>query len=823
MLPLSLGWRRLRRAPVSSATIVLVQALGIGATIVVFGLVAGIQESRPSGIESRGGDLVQLRRVVPEPFFFERVGLGWFSYSEYSAFRDRGPALWDVAASFGRQVVSFRVRERAEVAQVALATSNYFAVLGVRPVAGRTFTPDEEQLGGDGVCLLGRRLARRWGLEGRVPGAVVVMNDRPFTVVGVLPEAFGGTNYNDRAEAWFPLGQRAAFGAAGAALARDARALQLVARLKPGVTRSRAEAEAKVILGQSRADAGPEATVAVEPLLAFGYIERWQLIPVFAALGLATTLMLAMTILNASGLGMAVALRRQRDVAVRLALGATPARITLERLAEGVGVGLLAGGAGIVVAVGLLEFLAWSVIDPRFRAIAEAASILNWRLPGFVLAASLFTALASGLLPAVAAARTQPIVVLKGRDWTQRRALVVRSGVLVAQMAAATVLGFLGAASARSVWKAESASLGFDVLDLVLAQVDPVVVGYAPSKARGFAQSLGDRLNAAPTIRAATISRFKVVNLAPVERRIAVANPDGTGDTPIGAVRYDEVATNYFAVMGIPVVTGRVFRESASVGFPEVIVNTRAASEWPWPKGGPVGSLIRVDPSERAHTVVGVVGDVHSQGALSNATPFAYFPLSLPQDAQPSVSDMFGFTVTMRARGNASSAERTLRSAVDAIDPGIPVEAPRAISEVLADTAAFERMVGRLNLLFAALASLIGAVGLHATAAQIVAERGREFGVRLALGASPMDVCLLVVRWWRRTVGTGLIVGLALGTLLALSISGSDLLVLTVDGLVIVSVCVAILAVSATAIGTPAWRVVRARPAEALRLPEEAW
>ncbi len=832
MTSLSLGWRQFRRAPVSSAAAVVVQALGVACTIVVFALVTGVQLSRPSGIDTRGRDLVQLRRVVAEPSFFERHDLGWFSYSEYTGFRDRGSALWDVAASFGRQSVPFRIHERVEVAQVALSTSNYLAVLGVRPVVGRTFNSEEEQLGGDAVCLLGRRLARRWGLEGRVPGAVVVMNDRPFSVVGVLPESFGGTNYIDRAEAWFPLGQRDALGAVGAGLARDARAFQLVARLKPGVTLSRAEAESSLILAQyaqSLARAGPEATVAVEPLLAFGYIERWQLTPVFAALGLATTLILAMTILNAAGLGMAVALRRQQDVAVRLVAGATPGRITLERLSEGVGVGLLAGVVGIVAAVGLLEFLGWSVIDPRsgihplYREFVAAASVLNWRMPGFVLAASLFTALGSGLLPALAAARTQPIVVLQGRDWTQRRALVVRGGVLVAQIAAATLLAFLGAASTRSVWKAQSTSPGLDVRNLVLAHVDPVVIGYEPSKARGFARNLGNRLNAAPEIRAATISRFKVVNHSPVVQRMTIVNAEGIGDTPVGAVPHDEVAANYFTAMGIPVVAGRAFRETASGGVPEIIVNRRAAADWPWPKGGPLGSVIRVGPSELAHTVVGVVGDVRSQGTLSDPTPFAYFPLYLPQEAEPSVSDMFGFTASMRTRGNVSSAERALRVAVDAIDPEVPVEASRPISEVIADTLAFERMLGGLNLVFAALASLVGAVGLYATASQIVAERGREFGLRLALGASPVDVCLLVVRWWGGTVGAGMTMGLALGTLLALSISGPDSLVLTVDGLVIAFVSVAILAVSAVAVGIPAWRVNRIHPAEALRLPEEAW
>jgi len=178
MTGLSMGWRQFSRAPISSATAVLVQALGIAGTIVVFALVTGVHERKPSGVGTAGDELVQLRAVEPASTFFS-PSLGWFPYPVYVALRQQSTMLSDIAASMGKAAISVRVHQRLEGLEAGLSSSNYLRVLGVRPVVGRGFTAEEERPGGEAVCLLSERLVRRWALEGSVPGATLIANGEP--------------------------------------------------------------------------------------------------------------------------------------------------------------------------------------------------------------------------------------------------------------------------------------------------------------------------------------------------------------------------------------------------------------------------------------------------------------------------------------------------------------------------------------------------------------------------------------------------------------------------------------------------------------------
>jgi putative ABC transport system permease protein len=823
------GWRRFGSAPASSATAVVVQALGIGATIVVFSLMVGVRQIRPGGVATAGGELVELRYVPHDATFFASA-LGWFSYPEYRAFQQPSPTFAGVAASMGLAQIPVGIRRRFEAVPAVLSTSNYLQVLGVRPVTGRGFTTAEERPGDAAVCLLSQRLVRRWALEGSVPGATVVVRGQPITVVGVLPEPFGGTNYGARAEIWFPLGLHELFFPDGALLdgtgpgphGRPVRRspLQLVARLRAGKTSKIAAVEATTILRREqslRPSTGAGAAVVVDPLLAYGHIERLQLLPVFAAFGLAAALMLTMTVVNVGGLEMALAIRRQRDVAIRLALGASRHRIFVERLGESVALSLVAGGFGVLFARGLLRFLASVVTGAFLGRLFESASMANWRMPVFVVAASMLTALASGLLPAWSAGRTAPMVVLQGGGWIRPRARGTRRGVLAAQAAVVTLLAFIGAASARSISKTESTSPGFDTRGLLVAHVDPVGAGYDRPKALEFARRLLDALNGPSRARTATLSRLTPVNRSTVSDSMAIV--DGGTATQVGSVAYDEVAPDYFDVLGIPMLGGRSFQASDSAGTaPVIVVNAHAAKTWPWPSGKPIGSLVRLGPDGIPRTVIGIVADVASQGPLSRPEAFAYLPLF--QRTNPSVFDNFGFTVNLRDTRAPASASARIRAAVRALDPMLSIEEPRSIKDLIAEILPMEKMLRNVNSIFALLALLVCSVGFYATASQMTLEREREFGLRIALGARTTDILSLLLRWWVATVGTGLAVGLASGALLGLAVGRSDV-VLTVDALVVVTVCTIVVTVSLAATSLPARFALRLEPAAALRLPAE--
>ncbi len=813
---LSTGWGQLRRAPVSAAITVLVQAIGIAGMVLIFALVIGVRQRRPGGILTSSDELVQIREVAARSIFGP-PSLGSFSYPNYLALRQHAASLSDVAASIGMATVAVQVHQGLEVVEGGLSTSNYLSVLGVRPVLGRGFTAEEDLRVVDAICLLSERLVRRWGLEGRVPGATLVVKGRPVTIVGVLPEAFGGTNYVDRAEIWFPIALHEFLYPGYEFLSADHAPFQLVGRLKPGVARRAAEEESTMILRRDEHRGGAEtpasARVAIEPLRAAGHIERYLFMPLYAALSLSAGLILAMALFNVAGLEMVMAVKRQRDVAIRLVLGASPGGLMLERLSEALLLGVLAGGVGVLLARGLLEVLRGAITGRFFTLLIESASLLNWRMPAFVLLVSTVVALVSRLLPAWAAAKTPPALVLQGSGGLQSQALRMRARVLIGQTAVVTLLIFISTASARGTWKAQNEPLGFDTRGLALAKVDPVAVGYEPSAALDLTRRLLEQLNSAVNVQTATLSRFSPVNRATVTVRIALVDQKRSEVIPVGSVSRDEVAENYFGVMGIPVIQGRSFDRSDVHGSaPVLVINSTAARQWPWPSGQAVGGLVRLGSETTPYTVVGVVGDVSPIGAPG---PLVYLPLF--QRASGSIFDHFGFMINVRTLAKLGATNSSLRAEVLALDPKLPVADLRPIGDVIADSLPLERTIARLNATLAALALVICAVGFYAAASRIALERKREFAVRLALGARPADVTFLLLKWWSTTIGTGLALGLISGTALVWPIAARGVL-LSVDLVVVAIVCTIVLAVGLAALCVPAWSVLRTDPAATLRL-----
>jgi putative ABC transport system permease protein len=819
VIGVSNAWRQFRNDPLAHTMAALAQAVGIGGTIVVFALVVGVRERRPSGVDASGDDLVQLRRIEASSSFFA-PSLDWFPYPEYLALQQEGVSYSNLAASMGMQRVAVTIHGQTEGLMAGLSSSSYLRVLGVVPVSGRGFAEDEERPGGDPVCLIRERLARRWAIEKAVPGAVLLANGRPTTVVGVLPDSFDGTNYTDKAEIWFPLGQHDMVFPDGRLLEEDRAPFQLVARLKPGVPPWRAEEEATAIVrrrAQSRGRGETGDSVLVEPLLAYGYVERWQLWPIYAGLSLAAFLVLGMAVLNVTGLGMALALRRQRDVAIRLSLGASPRRIMIERLSERLGIGLVAGGLGLLLANAALGLLAATVSNPILRGLLDAASMLNWQMPVFVLAMSMLASIVSGILPAWSAARTTPMLVLRGEDWTRRRVLGIRAGLLVGQTAVVALLALTGAASARSLWKAQTASPGFDRRGLALAHIEPAPLGRDPGVvAPSLAVRLMRRLNARANVQA-TLSRLPVVNPSTVITRATFGRAGADGPVTMGIVGHDEVAPNYFDVLGIPILAGRVFHEAdVRASAPLIVVNRSAAQRWL--NGESIGSLVKLESDGVERVVIGVVGDVSNRGGLQPPEPFAYLPLI--QGPRPSPFEQFGLTLHVRSPGRLDT-DALVRDAARSFAPDLQVDRLHPIASVISDSLPLQRALGRVNLLFAAIALLVCATGFYATTVQIAAERQRELGVRMALGASPFDVAFPIARRWLASAAVGLAAGVGLGVLVVSGIERHQHVVLTLDVVTVGTVCVGIAVVSLAAVYFPVWRALRSDPATTLRLPSE--
>lgn len=835
------AWPRFRRAPVASALAVAVQAMGISGTVAVFAIAHELRERRPSGIDGDADDLVQLGRLEPGCTGVAGFSRCWnkFPFSEFDAHRRRNETLADVAASNGRYSVSVRTPAGLDVVPGVFSTSNYLRVLGVRPLLGRSFTEDEERPGGDPVCLLGERLVRRWGLQDRVPGATLVANGTPLTVVGVLSEDFFGTNGWDLGEIWLPLGQhRLAFPNApdfsilDASLAPRLAPFQVVARLAPGATSEAAGVDATTTVRQQEREYLERfrgARVRVEPLRAYAGWDAYLLWRHFTAMGLAAALLLAMTVLNVSGLGLAMGLRRRREVAVRLTLGARPGRVVREQLLEWLGVAPVAAGLGLAGAAVLLRVLArvapafgsssW-VLVRSFPELVQSVPVLNPEVAVFVVIASILSVLASALLPAWSAARSDPMLTFREADLGQRRLRGGRTAVLTAQVAGVALLAAVAGAAAHGLWLAEVRSPGFDARGLAVARLDTFATGDGRERTLGLARRLLQELGARPDVEGATLSRLRPFGLSvSVPETAALVHPDG--DRPLGNVRYDEVAPSYFGVMGIPVLMGRSFAPGEGRAEPVIVVNRAAARRWPWPGETPIGSVVRLGRDGTPHTVVGVVGDVRPPGVSNPPEPFAYVPLDRQREGL-SVYDQLGLTLALRGRGEPRALESALESAMAALDADVPVGDLRPVSELVADALRFESLIGTLNAAAGVVALLVCCLGLYATAAQLSLERQRDFAVRIALGARPSDLVRLMGRWWAAAIGTGVALGLASGAAAVWAISRRTGLLLSGDPVVLLAVAVAISAVCLATTSVPLWRVLRAEPAAPLRLTPES-
>lgn len=815
--------RELLSAPAFHGFAAAVQGLGIAGAIVLFALSEGVRQSRPGGVGVPPDALAQVRRVVPVPF--GRFN-GWtFSFAEYQLLsRTTGFADTAAGAAMGDFRVGVRDSSAADVVRVSVISRSYLDVLGVQPVEGRGFTADEDGTAGSFVCLLSERLVRRWALETPAPGTTLILNGQPTTVVGVLPRAFEGTSSLDRAELWLPLGKHPLLYPGGEFLNPDRALLSVVARLREGVDRSQAERESRALFERRdtpalRGESGP-ASVALDPLLGFDPLERWRLKIFYGILGSAAALVLAMTLLNSAGLGFVRAVRRQRDTAIQLSLGASPTSIIKQRLLEAVTVSVASAACGVAAAAVLLRVLGAVAAAPMLERLLAGAATTSWKTGVFVATVSAATAAAAAALPAWLAGRTDPIVVLRGGDWSRRAARGPRSRLLVGQVVVAATLCLLAAAALGSVWVSQGASAGFDARGLSLLRI-----GFAPddhdrARTLALARGLLERMTGDPLIHGATVSRLYPVEPSTVSDRVGVLQPDGHEPALLGSVPLDEVAHNYFDLLGIPLIAGRGFRASAAGcadGPSEVVVNESAARSWPWPGGHAVGSMVRLGAEGRVAVVVGVVADVKFRGALSPSAPFLYLPLL--QNCGPSVMDLFGLTLAVRSRSPLDAD--SLRTAVEALDPKAIVDGPRLVANLTSDQLRFERMLGWIHSAFGGLVLILCAAGFFAAASQLCAEREREFGVRMALGARSIDIVHVLLRWYGTTAGLGAALGLGLGSAAAFAITNRFAVVLTPDWAAALATAGVVAAATLAAVAAPMWRVARMEAAAVLRLAPE--
>lgn len=728
--------RSLRSSPGFTVVAVLTLALGIGATTAIFAVVNAVM-LQPIPFRDPGR-LVHVWETTREGADFEA------SEPNYLDFRDRNHSF-EVMAAFRHVAVNLTGRGEPQRLEGMAVTHSFFPLLGVRPALGRTFLPEEDVPGGDTrVAVLGHALWNdHFGADATIVGSTVTIDRQAYTVAGVMPPGF---DYRG-AELWLPL-------APDPARERDDHWLWVLGRLRPGVGMEAAAADLQAIAA-SIGDQYPSIDgwgVRVESMSARMVGPNFRQTMLVLLGGVGSLLLIAC--LNLANLLLARATSRETEIGIRSALGAGRAHIARQLLTESLLLAAFGSVLGLLAAswaIALLQELAPAWV-PRLNEIA-----IDWGVMGFALALGLATSLTFGLAPAIRASRVELAQTLRQSSRSvsssHRR---LRDGLVVVQVALATALLIGAGLLMRSFVNLQTIDPGFDPSGVVAIpiELDPSAYGEGSHRI-AFIDELTERtLSIAGVVGAGAsavdpMSGWNLTNDVTPAERAAEVGPSGY--TQAG---WRVVTPGFFEAMRIPVLRGRTFSATDRGDGPSIGVVTGALAERLWPGEDAVGKRMFFGGTDGDPlTVIGVVGDYHDVDITGEAPLLLFRPNN--QMAWPSM------TLLVRSNLDPSAIGAAVRALLRTMDPSLPVPEVRPLEHSLAGAVAGERFRSLLLSAFATIALILAAVGIYGVTAFGVARRIREFGVRLALGASPADVAGKVVRNGVALAAIGVALGIA--------------------------------------------------------------
>ncbi|HTH63353.1 MAG TPA: ABC transporter permease [Gemmatimonadales bacterium] len=790
--------RRLAKSPGFTLAAVVTLALGIGATTAIFSVVDAVL-LRPLTY----GDPNRLV-LVWERFGARNQDRNVVNPANYLDWRDRTRSFSDLAA-FGWSQQTF-TGEVPELVQGRSVTPNFFHTLGLAPLLGRTFTPAEAAPGGPNVIVLGYGLwRRRFGGDSGIVGRSIPVAGGSALVLGVMPRELRSMPWGAE-EFWEPMRLNESD------RSRGGRYIMVVGRLKPGVTQAAAQSEMDVITRSLQQEypafnTGWTANVVTLADQIVGSARRALLVVLGAVI-----LVLLIAAANVGNLVLARVEGRQRELAVRTALGASRARLVSQWLAESILLAVAGGTAGMVLArwgVDLLVALAPPYV-PRLEEIAVDTR---------VLAVAAFVSIAVGIgagLPAALGVTTQGLAVglrsESGRTTSDRLARRWRDGLVVVQVSLALVLLSVAGLLVRSLQRLSSVAPGFDVSHLTTMAIDLPGTTYTDSaRLTSFYAQLAERARALPGVSdAGATSLVPLVPMNSATRFTIVGRPEPKpGEWTSADIR--TVDPGYFATMRIPLERGRAFAGADRATSPPVIVINETMARKFWPGADPVGSRVQVSwthPEEHPE-IVGVVGDVRGSALDADVHPTIYFAY-----AQEPTGSM---TLVVRHGGEPGPLVAAVRDIVRDLDRDVPLTDVATMTTRVQRSMADRRYPMLLLSGFAGLAMLLAAVGLYGLLSYVVSRRTREIGVRMALGADHLMVLRLVLRDGVRLTLIGVAAGVVASIAAARALGHLLYGVGPTDPLTFAAVGLLLVVVATIASYLPAARATRVDPVVALR------
>lgn len=798
---LRFAFRSLLRSPGFTAAVILTLALGIGATTAIFGILDAVL-FRPLPYADAG-----RLAMVWEHDRFSGTEREPASVPDYYDFRERSRAFTELAAFQERQASLAGSDGEARQLSLGAAGHQLFPLLGVRPLLGRVFGEAEDREGAAPVVVLGEGLWRsRFGGSSDVLGATVRLDGIPHTVVGVVPSTVDLPR--EDTEAWVPL----ALGPASSP--RSLHNVVVVGRMRPGVTPRAAQREMTALAARLEAENPGEnhgRGVTVEPLheALFGTVRA----PLLLLLG-ASALVLLVACVNVANLLLVRGAGRTREVAVRAALGATRRRLARQLLVESLLLSLLGGAAGVAVA-------AWGTELLVGLAPAGVPRLGEVGMDGRALAVGLLVALATGclfgLVPVLQARRVDPQAGLRvdgGRGASAAPGTSrARRGLVAAEVALSVVLVVGAGLLVHSLWRLQRVDPGFRTDNVLRASFvlppSRYPQGYDVyprwNAVAAFQRDLLERARALPGVRSAALASHHPLAPGFTNSFVIEGREDEAADQAEIPLR--AVSPEYFATVAVPLLHGRLLSPRDDADAPAVLLINEAAARRFFPGADPVGKRIAFWGTSRE--IVGVVGNERFHGVAAEAPPAAYPPLAH--------TPMATATLLLRAAGDPAGLVPALREAVRALDPEVALYEVETLDRTLSRSISQPRFTTALLGTFAALALLLAVIGVYGVLSYAVAQRTREIGIRVALGARRGEIVRLVVAQGMAPVLAGLALGLAAAFAGARLLSGILFEVAPTDPLAFTLVVPVLGAASLLAAWLPARRAARVDPMTALR------
>ena len=789
--------RILRKHPGFALTAIITLALGIGANTTIFSVVnAVVMEPLPYKEPDR------LIRIWESNSAQGRTESS-VSVPNFQDWQSQQSVFEQLAAS---ELTTFNLTGSGEPQRLSAAriTANLVPTLGVSPLLGRSFLPEEEKSGTNHVVLLSHGLwQRQFSSDPSLVNKTILLNGESYTVVGIMPREFQFT----RRDLWVPLVLDPAKEPWRADRAN--RNLAVVGRLKPDVTLDQAAAEMNV-LARRLEEQNPQSNTGWGLRLRTFYdwlVPEGVRLSMLALFG-AVYLLLLIACANVANLLLARAATRQQEMAVRAALGAGPLRLMKQLLIESL---LLAGLAGLVG----LFLTYWGtrlIVSSNLQNIARLSEThIDARVLVFALVITAIAAVIFGLAPAWWASHLNLSERLKegGRSSGSRRTHRLRSVLVVSEVTLAVALLVGAGLLVRTVRRLQAVPLGFAPENVITMQVSLPESKYgAPEQRVNFFNQLVEMLRTVPGVIDAAATERPLGTSSDWAMEITVEGNDEINKARTSAEAH--IATpNYFKTMGVPVLQGNEFTGRYRSDRPLDLIVSESFARRYWPNEAPIGKRFRPDTNNPFGTVIGVVGDVRNVDPQQEALPAFYFPYGY--------ITMPGLVVVVRTSTQPESFAKALRATVSQIDSDQPVYNVRTMNEIVAGATSQQRFQAVLLSLFGIVALLLVAVGVYGIVAHVIKQRTREIGVMMALGANTRGILLMVIRQGMRDVFLGLILGLVGSFLLTRWLSNSIFGLTPNDPLTFIMVALLLIAVSLLACYLPARRATRVDPSTVLR------